>query len=75
MIVKIIYNPYVKKSQIAYNGNEVENDSILQYISNKKIHNWFEVTSEWQGIFEELQQKFRDESVYLEFWGRMIDYK
>lgn len=75
MIVKIIYNPYVKKSQIVYNGNEIENDSIRKYICNKKIQNWFEVTSEWQGIFEELKQKFGDESVYLEFWGRMIDYK
>lgn len=75
MIVKIIYNPYVKKSQIVYNGNEVENDSILKHICNKKIQNWFEVTSEWQGIFEELKQKFGDESLYLEFWGRMIDYK
>lgn len=75
MIVKIIYNPYVKKSQIAYNGNEVENDSILNYICNKKIQNWFEITSEWQGVFAELKQKFRDEKLYLEFWGRMIDYK
>lgn len=75
MIVTIIYNPYVKKSQIVYNGNEVENDSILKYIRNKKIQNWFEVTSEWQGIFEELEQKFIDERLYLEFWGRMIDYK
>lgn len=75
MKVKIIYNPYVKKSQIVYNGKEIENDSILKYICNKKIQNWFEVTSEWQGIFEELKQKFSNESVYLEFWGRMIDYK
>ena len=37
MIVKIIYNPYVKKSQIVYNGNEIENDSILKYINNKKV--------------------------------------
>ncbi|TYC84162.1 hypothetical protein FXB42_12565 [Acetobacterium wieringae] len=75
MIVKIIYNPYLKKSQIVYNGNEIDNDSILKYINNKKIHNWFEVTSEWQGIFAELIQKFGDENLYLEFWGRMIDYK
>ncbi|WP_286946323.1 dynamin family protein [Acetobacterium sp. UBA5834] len=75
MIVKISYNPYVKKSQIAYNGNEIENDSIFKYIYNKKIQNWFEVTSEWQGIFAELKQKFGDERLYLEFWGRMIDYK
>lgn len=36
MIVTIIYSPYVKKSQIAYNGNKVENDSMRKYFSNKK---------------------------------------
>ena len=36
MIVKIIYSLYVKKSQIAYNGNEVENDSLRKYFSNIK---------------------------------------
>ncbi|MDD3307339.1 MAG: hypothetical protein PHO29_09635 [Acetobacterium sp.] len=39
MIVTIIYNPYVKKSQIVYNGNEVENDTMRKYFCNKKMQN------------------------------------
>jgi len=37
MIVKIIYNPYVRKSQIAYNGNKWKMTVCVSILAIKNV--------------------------------------
>ena len=52
--VKLIYNPYLLKTELSVQGTAITKDSSLAFIFDKLLNKWLGVSGAWRGFFLEL---------------------
>lgn len=79
--IRINYNPYLTKTQLFFDGNEVETESnkVLEFIADRTIQEWLSACKvskyrEWNGILLELINTVNDDALEIEFEGRIDEF-
>ena len=73
--ITLEYNPYLKKTVLKINGQNLTKESKLHQIEKGYLQNWLEAdeSKNWRGLPQELARTINDD-FELSFIGREIDY-
>ncbi|WP_317311682.1 dynamin family protein [Clostridium thermobutyricum] len=74
--VFIKYNPYILKTEIKINGNEISKESSI-YIKcqNNRLQYLIAKSLNWEGLLAELKKYLNEDNFKLIFHGRKIDFE
>ena len=73
--VKLIYNPYLIKSDLFIENVAVTSASPLAFIFGKFMNKWLEPCGAWKGLFIELIEAVGDDSLKIFFVGTAEDFQ
>ena len=72
--VKLIYNPYLLKTELFVKNVAVTSTSTLAFIFGKSMKEWLEPSGAWKGFFSELFEAVGDDKLKIFFIGTEEDF-
>ena len=73
--VKLIYNPYLLKTELSVQGTAITKDSSLAFIFDKLLNKWLGVSGAWRGFFLELADAVGTDNLEIYFVGTAEDFE
>ena len=73
--VEIKYNPYLVKTEVFVNGKEIDSNSSLKYVCDRRLQEWIEPKGRWKGIFKELRNALGESEINIDFIGTSSDFQ
>ena len=65
--VEIKYNPYLVKTEVFVNGKEIDSNSALKYVCDRRLQEWIEPRGKWKGLFAELRSSLGESEINIDF--------
>ena len=73
--VEIKYNPYLVKTEVFVNGKEIDSNSALKYVCDRRLQEWIEPRGKWKGLFAELRSSLGESEINIDFIGTSSDFQ